>query len=136
VTALDHAADVGLEVTAPTLAQLFRRSALGLTWLLLEREPGGRAEVRKLHVRGQSAALALRELLRELLWWQEIEGAAVAEIDNVRVETSDVRVEVDAEVALAWEAEPPVREIKGVTLHGLIAEQRGEGWYARVIFDV
>jgi SHS2 domain-containing protein len=29
-----------------------------------------------------------------------------------------------------------VREIKGVTLHGLTAEPRGNGWYARVIFDV
>ena len=30
----------------------------------------------------------------------------------------------------------PIREIKGVTLHGLAAEPREDGWYGRVIFDV
>ena len=29
-----------------------------------------------------------------------------------------------------------VREIKGVTYHGLAAARRGGGWYARVVFDV
>ena len=31
---------------------------------------------------------------------------------------------------------PRVREIKGVTLHGLVVERRTEDWVGRVIFDV
>jgi SHS2 domain-containing protein len=31
---------------------------------------------------------------------------------------------------------PRVREIKGVTLHGLQVERSGEGWTGTVIFDV
>jgi len=30
----------------------------------------------------------------------------------------------------------PLREIKGVTRHGLAVEPRDDGWFARVIFDV
>jgi SHS2 domain-containing protein len=31
---------------------------------------------------------------------------------------------------------PRVREVKGVTLHGLRVERMGEGWMGTVIFDV
>jgi SHS2 domain-containing protein len=37
---------------------------------------------------------------------------------------------------LAPDTRPPIREIKGVTLHGLVAERRSGGWIGRVIFDV
>jgi SHS2 domain-containing protein len=40
VRALEHTADVGLEVEAPALDELFRRGALGAMWMVLGRMPG------------------------------------------------------------------------------------------------
>ena len=138
VHALDHTADVGLEITAPDLVELLRRAALGLTWLLLEREPSGPTEERKLHVRADAPAALLREVLRELLWWHEAEGLACAELGGGRVEEGDGEREwrVSATMVVTREQRPPVREIKGVTLHGLMAERRADAWHGRVIFDV
>src|SRR5262245_3812075 len=85
VHALDHTADVGLNLSAPDLPELLRRAALGLTWLLLEREPSGPTEERKLHVHADAPAGLLREVLRELLWWHEAEGLATAELSRLSV---------------------------------------------------
>jgi SHS2 domain-containing protein len=136
VRALDHTADVGLELSAADLPELVNRAALGLSWLLLEREASGPSEERPLRVIAESAASLLREVLRELLWWHESEGLAARGFTDVRVRESPPGLELSASAHLVRDEGVPVREIKGVTLHGLTAEPRGNGWYARVIFDV
>jgi SHS2 domain-containing protein len=74
----------------------------------------------------------LRAWLREVLWWHEVEGLALRRVRFRVLEP----VRLEAEVTLAPPPGPPVREIKGVTLHGLeVAEEAGE-WRAQVIFDV
>jgi SHS2 domain-containing protein len=136
VTALDHTADVGLEIDAPDLPVLLSRAVRGLCWLLLERLPSGASGERMLHVRGGSPALLLREMLRELSWWHDSEGCVAVELANARVIESDGGSELTARALVSCNEGPPVREIKGVTLHGLAAEPRGGRWYGRVIFDV
>jgi SHS2 domain-containing protein len=136
VRALDHTADVGLELSAPDLPELLRRAARGFSWLLLEREAAGSSESRPLLVRAEAPATLLRELLRELLWWYEGEGLATRDLVNLRIREGDCEIELAATARLVRDEGAPVREIKGVTLHGLVAEPRGSGWYGRVIFDV
>ncbi len=143
VRGLEHTADVGLEVEAPTLPELFRRSALGSMWLVLEEISGPpELQTRALELVEEDLPALLRSWLRALLRWHE----------------SDAFVTVDAEVVLTpvplcasadgqafglkarvkgWtHGGTPVREIKGVTLHGLDVAQNEEGWRGRVIFDV
>jgi len=151
VRAFDHTADVGLDLSARTLPGLLARSAQGLAWLLLERTPSGPVEARPLRIEGAEPASLLRETLRELLWWHEAEGLTVLELCDVAVAGAEAGAAagagaggahpttglvLTASARLARDAEAPIREIKGVTLHGLVAERRGEGWVGRVIFDV
>jgi SHS2 domain-containing protein len=137
VRTLDHTADVGIEVNAPDLPELVRRSALGLTWLLLEREPSGAMDERSLKIEAISRPALLREVLRELLWWHDSEGLCTADVVNISVTQSKRGLFFTAVARLVHVKGAPVREIKGVTLHGLAAERRGENnWYGRVIFDV
>jgi SHS2 domain-containing protein len=136
VQALDHTADVGLEIDAGGLAELVQRAALGFTWLLLEREPSGQEFHRAMRVRAPDAPSLLRQTLRELLWWHERDGLSLRELGDVAVERGTEGIELTAVARLAMDESPPVREIKGVTLHGLVAEQRGARWYGHVIFDV
>jgi SHS2 domain-containing protein len=184
VTALDHTADVGIELEAPTLEELFLRAAAGMMWLLrgedgpaevrgahgdgaeppggdgsadpsaehavVEREAGeaGRegaervlsqegasvapVETRALSATADDLPALLREWLRELLFWYEVEGLA---FEGARFEEL-YETGLRAEVTVVADPEEPIREIKGVTLHGLLAEPRGDRWVGRVIFDV
>ena len=144
VTSLEHTADVALEVEAPDERELFRRSALGMMYLLLERVPDDERESRRLEVSSQDAPGLLREWLRELLYWHETEGFAIASCRFERLDVPEGGGSADPGTEFRLEATvrggpvegQPVREIKGVTLHGLAAERRDDGWYGRVIFDV
>jgi SHS2 domain-containing protein len=167
VRELDHTADVGLEITAPDLPELFRRSALGAMWLVLEREvegpggavwdldagtrwgPGASAKARRSEGETRVVELVeedlpdlLRAWLRTLLFWEETEGFVV--VDPVVTLAPAPLCSSDSGQAFGLRARvrgwsdrgPRVREIKGVTLHGLVVERVGDAWQGRVIFDV
>lgn len=143
VRGLEHTADVGLEVEAPDLPQLFRRAALGATWLVLEGEVGpGAPEVRTLDLLEEDLPSLLRSWLRALLFWQEadgfaVTGAALMFLPVPLCSSGDGQAfGLRARVEGRLHPGPWVREIKGVTLHELRAEKREGGWYGRVIFDV
>jgi len=133
VKALDHTADVGLEVRAGSLVELLRRSAAGMTHLILEGSPPDGEEECVVSVVGADPPQLLRNWLRELLYLHEAEGFAYSAAEFT---TLDAGV-LEAVVRGGADPSEPAREIKGVTLHGLVTERTPEGeWYARVIFDV
>jgi SHS2 domain-containing protein len=143
VRGLEHTADVGLEVEAPDLPELFRRAALGATWLVLEGEVGeGVGEVRLLEITEEDLPSLLRSWLRFLLFWLETESFAVTEAAlsfapaPLCSSSHGQAFGLRARVVGRTHAGPSVREIKGVTLHGLEVEKREGGWCGRVIFDV
>lgn len=137
VTAIEHTADVGLEVRAPRPQALFERAAHGMAWLI-DGDHAGSASPREALVRrpvelsASDLPALLRTWLRELLHLHQVEGLAFRDA-RFGVLTDD---RLTAELALVPAAPEPIREIKGVTLHGLVAESRGDTWVARVIFDV
>lgn len=129
---ISHTADVGIEVRAPSLPELFRRASLSTLWMVFEAIPKDRSQRRTLRVTAEDHAGLLRSWLREILYWAEVEDLAVAELAELRVADGVAEAQVVGGRAPA----DAVREIKGVTWHGLVVEERGDGWYARVIFDV
>ncbi|MGW8266222.1 MAG: archease [Longimicrobiales bacterium] len=157
VRGVEHTADVGLEVDAPTLPELFRRGALGTMWLVLEREmsggggsgrttspdaSGSASDTRTLELTEEDLSSLFRAWLRALLFWEETEGFVPREM---AVSFSPVPLgsapdgqafRLTARVGGVVDGGPRVREIKGVTLHGLLVERVGNRWRGRVIFDV
>lgn len=139
VTFLDHTADVGFELRARSRAAVFEGAARALAQLALAAEdvrpaePAAGAATEPLEVRvdhpDDAALLAawLRELLFQLATRREVPIAA-------RVEALDA-TSLRARVTFVREP-PPVREIKGVTWHGLRMGPRAGGWFARVLLDV
>jgi SHS2 domain-containing protein len=146
VMGLDHTADVGLEVEAPTLPELFRRGALGAMWLVLEREatadPGSSGQRRPLRLAEEDLPALFRAWLRTLLFWEETEGfvtleAALSFAPVPLCSSEDGQAfGLEARVSGLTDTGPRVREVKGVTLHGLQVTRVDRGWMARVIFDV
>ena len=149
VRALDHTADVGFEARADTLEALFHRSARAMLALLRgedrrrAQEPRDRDNERRRppYMTGEWRRVALEAddleslfvaWLSELLWLYQ--GRRFA-YEAARFDSIDDRSLV-ASVGGAPEARQPVREIKGVTYHGLVVARDDGGWRARVIFDV
>lgn len=130
----EHTGDLGIELSAPTRDELFRRAAVAMAFLLVECSGVGGTEERQVEVRADTDADLLHELLAELLDLFIIDGFVWCEAKVREHERSLV-------VTLRGERFDPSRhefrgEIKAVTYHQLSVEQSPQGWRARVIFDV
>lgn len=140
---LSHTADVGFEATAATPEELLEVAARGLVQALgLEPEgdpadDGPEADVQELELARPDGERLLVHWLRELLAGA-MSGRGVPE---ARVEEARLAGEGPARLVARVRWRPavgaPLREIKGVTYHGLVAERSEDGdWHARVVLDV
>jgi len=135
VTFLDHTGDIGFEVRAPSLDDLFRRAASGLYGILVERPPASGDAIEELDLREPGSDLLLRAFLAELLYRFLARRCIIAAFDDLRVE--DGRVTARGAAAAFDPRRHGLRtELKAVTYHQLEVRRDGPGWFARVIFDV
>lgn len=136
---LDHTADVGAEITAASLDELFAEAAGALLETIVDP-----ATVRpSLHRSFELAAPDLETLLVD--WLGEL--VYVFEVDRQLFADAEVSIgesEAGPRLAAVARGEPydpdrhPVRVlVKAVTHHALEVSCRPDGaWFARVIFDV
>jgi len=131
-TEFEHTGDVGIELTAPSRLELFRRAVIAMAHLMV----GG--EVRPVETRTVTAiADNDGDLMHDLL----AAALNVFLVDGF-VWTDASIDERDGELSAHLLGEPydPARhefrgEIKAVTYHQLEVAQAGKDWRARVIFD-
>ena len=136
VEELAHTADVGFRVEAETPERLFELAAVGLVRALgLEPGEAEAAEEQRVDLARPDPERLLVGWLRELLGRAMVERAVPA----VEVEAADLVGDdflLRARVRWSPAASGPVREIKGVTYHGLEVEREGDDWHATVVLDV
>ena len=137
VSFLDHTADAGVEVEAPSLDMCLARAAAGLFAMMFV--PPDRLERSSL----QTVEVGLKAANRDELmvsWLQEL--LYRSEVEDVfflcfEVETDGKRLNGRAAgVPITPELEPAGPGVKAVTRHGLRVDRSSQGWRARVIFDV
>ncbi len=134
----DHTADVGLELSAPTLSALFEEAALALTAVLSR---SGRVEPRRqvsVSLTAPSIDQLLVDWLAELLGRFDIERWVTGVVE-VTVDRGDKRCSLLALVAgeaLDLRRHPGVLPVKGITYHRLSVQQTAAGWCATVVLDV
>lgn len=146
VRELPHTADIGFEVRAPTLPRLFELAARGLVSALgfdpAGVAPRGDGTDARGAPPGETERIALERPDRDRLlvaWLGELLYRSTAQRRlpaGVRVRLPGA-ARLEADVAWRpWGEETPVREIKGVTYHGLEVAEKEGGWHARVVLDV
>jgi len=124
---LDHTGDIGFEVRAPSIEELFRRAAQGLYGILVERPPATGDATEEIDLRETEPDLLLRAFLAR--------RCIIAAFDDLRV--GDGRLQARGAAAAFDPKTHGLRtELKAVTYHRLEVRQDGPGWFARVIFDV
>ncbi|MHB8708019.1 MAG: archease [Desulfuromonadales bacterium] len=132
---LAHTADIGLEVTAPSVEELFVAAAKGLRGMLFGISPA--EEVLRLEVSLEAGNGA--ELL--VAWLNEI--LCLSEMTRLVPATFEIIELTDNQLTAVVTGEPfdPARHTvervaKAVTYHQLVMEERKSGWYARVYIDL
>lgn len=138
VRELDHTADIGFEATAAVPDRLFELAACGLVSALgATADPDARPTRDRLELERGDLDRLFVAWLRELLHRAMTEWA-VPEVEQLRLDAGEESGPVSLSARIAWRpwTEGPVREVKGVTYHGLRVERRGDGWHARVVLDV
>ncbi len=151
VTELSHTADVGFELRAARLEGLFEAAADGLARARgASADPDGRAGAEDVTLSRPDLDRLLVAWLRELLYRamrddvvpeavvEEVSGPGdSAGADGQPASPADRGARLRARVVWRPAADEPVREIKGVTYHGLEVRREEDGdWHARVVLDV
>jgi SHS2 domain-containing protein len=132
---IEHTADVGFEVDAPTLPALFERAGTALVGLMLDPSRVRPAARGPIAVAGTALDELLHDWLHAILVRVQSDGFAVGAVEVADVGAGGVRG------TLVGEPIDRARhvfhgEVKGVTWHQLAVRETATGWTARVIFDV
>jgi SHS2 domain-containing protein len=133
---LEHAADVGIQVSAATLEQLYERCAWGMFYELTDLGSVRPKETREIEIRANGYESLLIEWLSELNYIHSVEHYLFCSFEVNAISGNFLRATVSGEKY------NPSRhliqnEIKAVTYHLLKVEVcLPGGWRAEVLFDV
>ena len=131
---IDHTADVGIRVEAPTLEDLFETAGLAFTEVVTSAESLDCSVEQRFKLEEDNIETLLVSWLQELLYLLDTEELVFA---RFQVKLHDCSLE-----ATAWgEVFDPDRhmiktEIKAVTYHQLEVAESDQGWQAQVILDI
>ena len=136
---IDHTGDIGIQVTADTLSQLFERAAEG-TFHVLTDLPAVRPNTEtSLTVEGRDREALMVRWLSELNYRHTVDRELYCDFAVTSIEPTDEGFVLTATVR--GEPIDPTRhvvhtEIKAITFHGLAVEETDGGWTVQVIFDM
>ena len=132
---IEHTADIGIEVLAPTCSDIFVQSALALFDLMFGIDSIGEGLERPIRVEGDNVEELLVAWLNDLLYIYAVDGMVFSGFTDVRLEEGAFSATGLGET-FRQEKHCVVSEIKAATYHGISVAPEGDGWKARVIFDV
>jgi SHS2 domain-containing protein len=132
---IEHTADLGIELEAPTLPALFERAGLAVLGLAVDVAAVEPRERVALACAADDREMLLHDWVHALLVRLQAGAFAVSELAVDEISERAVR---------GWgagERLDPARhafytEIKGVSWHELAVRETAGGWWARIIVDV
>jgi len=131
---IDHTADAGVRVEAPTLEDLFETAGLAFTELVTSVDSVDCPVERRFKLQEDDVETLLVSWLQELLYLLDTEDLVFA---RFQVKIHGLSLE-----ATAWGDvfDPNIHtmktEVKAVTYHQLEVAKSDQGWQAQVIFDI
>jgi SHS2 domain-containing protein len=132
---IDHTADIGYRLAAPTLAELFAVAGRALFDAITELDSIQPQLARKIEVEAGD----LEALL--VAWLSELNFYCLTEFELYNDFTIETISPTSVRAGVRGEKIDPARhviqtEIKAVTYHELFVHETENGWEAQVIFDV
>lgn len=135
---IEHTADLGIEATAGSLDELFVECLRAQTDCLTRLDRVAEKESRELILGARELPDLLLDFLSEAIYLFETEGLVLA---TARVNVSQAADGWSVDGVVAGEQFELARHglktlLKAVTYHQLSVGRGGDGWVARVIFDI
>ncbi|PIP37865.1 MAG: hypothetical protein COX20_00380 [Desulfobacterales bacterium CG23_combo_of_CG06-09_8_20_14_all_52_9] len=132
---IDHTADLGILIFAPTEKALYETAARALFALLVEGRASGKGSIKTLQLEGEDRADLMVIWLRELLYFWTGRGLLVQKADVTALDEHRLSATV-----WVYPYDPGrhliQNDIKAVTYHQIQVNRTPSGWEAKVIFDV
>lgn len=135
INEIDHTGDRGLEISAGSLARVFELAATGMFGLLIAPSTVGQVVSRTIELSAPDLPTLLREWLSELNYIHLTEGLVFGQFDVRQVSGTSVTATAVGE-PIDPKRHKILTEIKAVTYHDMVIEDRNGVWYARIIFDI
>ena len=132
---IEHTADLGIEITAGSLAGLFSTAGEALFALIADTKKVEAREAIAVAASGEGPEELLHAWLRELLAQFNLTGFIAGHCEVEKITRERVEGIVTGE-KLDLKRHRFYTEIKGVTYHDFKVWQEAGAWHARVIFDV
>ncbi len=134
----DHTGDIGVDLAASTLEELFASAAEALAATLTELDAIVAREAQAVALEAAALDLLLVDWLSELLYRFDVHRWLARSCTlRVRVDSQCAKLEGWVRGEPVDPARHPIKVlIKAVTYHGLHVTNTGTGWTARVIFDI
>lgn len=131
---LSHTADSGIEASAGTLADLIAEMATGMFDLMAPSTPGDEGVPVEIELQASTVEDLVVDVLSELLYESEAGDLILTDFRVTMPDTNHARVTARGVAMSKTEMSGP--PIKAVTYHDLVVEERPDGWFGRVYFDV
>ncbi len=132
---LDHTADLGLDIEADSLSELYRGGVLALTDLLTDRSAIRGRLSRRVRVTGPDVAATLVFWMGEVIGEGEIHNEVYSDVRILEATPACVEGELLGEPR-DLERHPARHEVKAVTWHDLDVGESDGRWFAHVILDI
>ncbi|HKY33061.1 MAG TPA: archease [Candidatus Polarisedimenticolia bacterium] len=134
-TVIDHTADLGLSITAPTLESLFETAATGLFDQITDLRSVLPREERRVAVSAPGLEEMLVRWLAELLFLHDVEGLLLCRFAVAGIGQGTMEAAVRGEV-YDPRRHPVKTEVKAITYHRAAVERLEDGWRGLVVIDV
>lgn len=126
---LEHTAELGLEIEAPSREAVFAEALAAFAELVGGGE--GSPTTREVEAEADEPGLLLVEWLSELLYLADVEQFVPERIASLELDGNRLRATVEGRLG------EPAQLLKAVTLHRLeFREDATVGWRAHVVLDV
>ena len=132
---LAHTADMGIEATGNSRAEVFVAAANGLKEMIFGDTPVLPRQGTPVSLDSGDVGELLVAWLGEILYLSEIRGLVPAEFVIHEITETSLCGEVRGE-PFDPTRHPVEREVKAITYHQLSVERDGQGWRARVYVDL
>lgn len=134
---MDHTADVGVEITARDLSELFAAALDALFEIVLASPPEQADGSRQIRLAAASLDGLLVRWLEEWIFLLHSSRRVPVDVDLEILEADGWRLTATVrDATLDPERHGWKGEVKGATYHGLDVRRRHGGWHASVVFDV
>jgi SHS2 domain-containing protein len=132
---VDHTADLGVELSAKSLSDLFAAAGAILGELMYDPDPVVERESREVALEAASPEELLVRWLNELIYLREVDDFLWKTVEVEAGEGTRLAATLRGEVFRPGK-HVPRGGLKAATYHQLRISREGDAWSARIIFDV